>query len=83
MSRLISFVLAYSSCEALEKSENYKMKQSCQQKDRVLACITAQFRKKMKSTVTYTQPITRLAREWYVFVHFSFKFAVRPLNLHD
>ena len=31
MSRLISFVLAYSSCDSREESENYKMKNSCPQ----------------------------------------------------
>ena len=33
MSWLISFVLADSNCEPHEESENYKMKNSCQQRD--------------------------------------------------
>ena len=33
MSRLISFVLADSSCEPREESENYKLTNSCPQRD--------------------------------------------------
>ena len=38
MSRLISFVLADSFCEPREKSENYKMKNSCPQREPTTFC---------------------------------------------